>query len=76
MSRTPADEQEIEKLAADLGPLLIERPSRASRRYRLERVGDRLMLVRDDIDRAFEFALQEACGCEIESDEKDGKFLD
>jgi hypothetical protein len=35
-----------------------------------------LVLVRNELDRAFEWALSEVCGIEFEPDEKDGTFLD
>jgi len=42
----------------------------------LKRVDGRLMLVRNEIDRAFDLAISEVCGIELEPDEKDGTFLD
>ena len=32
------------------------------------------MLVRDELDRMFDLALRDVCGCEIEPDEKDRMF--
>ena len=46
------------------------------RRYDLKRVDGRLMLVRNEIDRAFDLAMSEVCGIELDPDEKDGMFLD
>jgi len=65
-------EEDFSKLAA----LLSKQRNRAFRRYELKRVGSRLMLVRNGIDLAFELAISEVCGVELEPDEKDGTFLD
>jgi hypothetical protein len=40
------------------------------RRYDLKRVDGRLMLVPNELDRAFEWALSEVCCIEFEPDEK------
>ena len=50
--------------------------NKAFRRYELKLVGGRLMLVRNELDRMYDLALRDACGCEIEPDDKDGIFLD
>ena len=42
----------------------------------LKIVGGRLMLVRNELDRMYDLALRDDCGCEIEPDDKDGMFLD
>jgi hypothetical protein len=34
------------------------------------------MLVRNEIDLAFDLAISEVCGIELEPDEKDGAFLE
>jgi hypothetical protein len=65
-------EEDFSKLAA----LLSKQGNRAFRRYELKRVDGRLMLVRDELDRAFDLAISEVCGIELEPDEKDGTFLD
>jgi hypothetical protein len=65
-------EEDFAKLAA----LISKQGNRAYRRYDLKRIDGRLMLVRDEIDRAFDLAISEVCGIEIEPDEKDGTFLD
>jgi hypothetical protein len=65
-------EEDFGKLAA----LLSKRRNRAFRRYELKRVDGRLMLVRNEIDLAFELAISDVCGIELEPDEKDGTFLD
>ncbi len=65
-------EEDFGKLAV----LLSKQGNRAYRRYELKRIDGRLMLVRNEIDRAFDLAISEVCGIEIEPDEKDGTFLD
>jgi len=65
-------EQDFSKLAA----LLSKQRYRAYRRYDLKYIDGRLMLVRNEIDRAFDLAISEVCGIELEPDEKDGTFLD
>jgi hypothetical protein len=42
----------------------------------LKRIDGRLMLVRDEVDLAFELAISEVCGIELEPDGKDGTFFD
>jgi hypothetical protein len=44
--------------------------------HELKIVGGRLMLVRNELDRMYDLALRDDCGCEIEPDDKDGMFLD
>jgi hypothetical protein len=65
-------DEDFRRLAA----LLSKQGNRAYRRYELKRVDGRLMLVRNEIDRAFDLAISEVCGVEFEPDEKDGTFLD
>jgi hypothetical protein len=65
-------EEGFRKLAA----VLSKQGNKGFRRYDLKRVDGRLMLVRDEIDRAFDLAMSEVCGIELEPDEKDGTFLD
>lgn len=65
-------EEDFSKLAA----LLSKQGNRAFRRYELKRVEGRLMLVRNEIDLAFELAISEVCGIELEPDEKHGTYLD
>jgi hypothetical protein len=69
---TAGMEEDLGKLAA----LLSKQGNRAFRRYELKRVEGRLMLVRNEIDLAFDLAISEVCGIELEPDEKDGTFLD
>ena len=66
----------MEEDLARLASLLSKQRNRAYRRYELKRIDGRLTLVRDEIDRAFDLAISEVCGIEIEPDEKAGKFLD
>jgi hypothetical protein len=61
---------------AELAALLSKQRNRGYRRYELKRIEGRLVLVRNELDRAFEWALSEVCGIEFEPDEKDGTFLD
>lgn len=61
---------------AELAALSSKQDNRAYRRYDLKCIDGRLMLVRNEIDRAFDLAISEVCGIEIEPDEKDGTFLD
>jgi hypothetical protein len=65
-------EEDFSKLVA----LLSKQGNRAFRRYELKRLEGRLMLVRNEIDLAFELAISEVFGIELEPDEKDGTFLD
>lgn len=67
---------DIEEDLRGLAELLSKQGNRAFRRYELKRVDGRLMLVRNEIDRAFDLAISEVCGIELEPDEKDGTFLD
>jgi hypothetical protein len=62
--------------AAALAALLSKRGNGGYRRCQLKRIDGRLMLVRDELDRMFDLALRDVCGCEIEPDEKDRMFLD
>jgi hypothetical protein len=67
---------DLEESFAELAAVLSKQCNRAYRRYDLKRVEGRLMLVRNEIDRAFDLAISEVCGIELEPDEKDGTFLD
>jgi hypothetical protein len=67
---------DIEEGLRSLAELLNKQGNRAFRRYELKRVDGRLMLVRNELDRAFDLAISEVCGIELEPDEKDGTFLD
>jgi hypothetical protein len=67
---------DMEEDFSELAALLNKQGNRACRRYELKAVGGRLMLVRNEIDLAFELAMSEAYGIELEPDEKDGTFLD
>jgi len=67
---------DMEDNFAELAALLRKQGNRAFRRYELKRVEGRLMLVRNEIDLAFDLAISEVCGIELEPDEKDGAFLD
>lgn len=67
---------DLEENFAELAALLSKQGNRACRRYELKRVDSRLMLVRNEIDLAFELAISEVYGIELEPDEKDGMFLD
>jgi hypothetical protein len=65
-------EEDLDRLAA----VLRKQGNRGYRRYELKRVDGRLMLVRNEVDRAFDLAISGVCGIELEPDEKDGTFLD
>jgi hypothetical protein len=65
-------EEDLDRLAA----VLRKQCNRAYRRYELKRVDGRLMLVRNEVDRAFDLAISDVYGIELEPDEKDGTFLD
>jgi hypothetical protein len=65
-------EEDLDRLAA----VLRKQGNRGYRRYELKRVDGRLMLVRNEVDRAFDLAISDVCGIELEPDEKDGTFLD
>jgi hypothetical protein len=65
-------EEDLDRLAA----VLRKQGNRGYRRYELKRVDGRLMLVRNEVDRAFDLAISEVCGIELEPDQKDGTFLD
>jgi hypothetical protein len=67
---------DLEENFAELAALLSKQGNRAYRRYDLKHIDGRLMLVRNEIDRAFDLAISEVCGVELEPDEKDGTFLD
>jgi hypothetical protein len=67
---------DLEENFTELAAQLSKQGNRAYRRYDLKRVKGRLMLVRNEIDRAFDLAICEVCGVELEPDEKDGTFLD
>jgi hypothetical protein len=67
---------DIEEDLRSLAELLSKQGNRAFRRYELKRIDGRLMLVRNEIDRAFDLAISEVYGVELEPDEKDGTFLD
>jgi hypothetical protein len=67
---------ELEDGFRRLAALLTKQSNRSFRRYDLKRVDGRLMLVRNEIDLAFELAISEVYGIELEPDEKDGTFLD
>jgi hypothetical protein len=67
---------DMEEDLAQLAALLSKQANRGYRRYELKRIDGRLMLVRDEIDRAFDLAISEVCGIELEPDERDGTFLD
>jgi hypothetical protein len=70
------DSDELEEGFRRLAALLTKQGNRSFRRYELKRVDGRLMLVRNEIDLAFDLAISEVCGIELEPDEKDGTFLD
>ena len=48
----------------------------AYQRYELKIVDGRPMVVRNELDRMFDPALRDLCGCEIEPDKKDRSCLD
>jgi hypothetical protein len=50
--------------------------NKSHRRYELKGIDGRLMLVRDQVCRAFDIAIAEAFGTDLEPDDKDGIFLD
>jgi hypothetical protein len=66
----------MEKEAEAFVRLLRKGGNKAFRRYELKAVDGHLMLVRNELCRMFDLALNDATGCEIEPDEKDGMFLD
>ena len=59
-----------------MAAVLSKQRNRGFRRYDLKRVDGRLMLVRNEIDRAFDLAMSEVCGIELDPDETEGMFLD
>src|SRR6266403_6164027 len=65
---------ELEEGFGRLAALLTKQSNRSFRRYDLKRIDGRLMLVRNEIDLAFDLAISEVCGIELEPDEKDGTF--
>jgi hypothetical protein len=67
---------DMEEGLGRLPELLNKQGNRGFRRYDLKRVDGRMMLVRNEIDLAFDLAMSEVCGIELEPDEKDGMFLD
>jgi hypothetical protein len=67
---------DMEEGLGRLAELLNKQGNRGFRRYDLKRVEGRMMLVRNEIDLAFDLAMSEVCGIELEPDEKDGMFLD
>jgi hypothetical protein len=60
---------DMEEEFAQLAALLSKQGNRGYRRYDLKRIDGRLMLVRDEIDRAFDLAISEVYGIELEPDE-------
>ena len=66
----------MEEDLARLASLLSRQGNRAYRRYELKRIDGRLTLVRNEVDRIFETALNDVIGCEAEPDDKDGMFFD
>ncbi len=66
----------MEEDPSRLAALLSKQGNRGYRRYELKSIDGRLMLVRDEVDRAFDLAISEVCGIELEPDEKNGTFLD
>jgi hypothetical protein len=67
---------ELEEGFRSLAEHLRKQGNRSYRRYALQRVDGRWMLVRDELDLMFENVLNEVCGTEPEPDDKDGTFLD
>ena len=67
---------ELEAGFRSLAELLRKKGNKNYRRYELNRVDGRWMLVGDEFDRMFDNALNEAYGTEPEPDDKDGMFLD
>ncbi|OAF05819.1 hypothetical protein AYJ54_02725 [Bradyrhizobium centrolobii] len=59
-----------------LAAVLRQEGSNGYRRYHLERIDGRLMLVRDELDRFFDLAMRDVFGAELEADDKHGVFLD
>ena len=66
----------MEEDACAFAALLGKKGNRGYRRYELRQVDGRLKLVRNEIDRAFDLAMRDVFGVELEPDEKDGMFLD
>ena len=69
-------EKDMEQDVAAFARLLSKESKKAFRRYELRKIGGRLMLVRNEIDRFFDIAMSEVFGTELEPDDKDGMFLD
>ena len=67
---------DLEEGFAKLAAILSKQGNRGFRRYDLKRVDGRMMLIRDEIDRAFDLAMSEVCGIELEPDEKLGRDRD
>jgi hypothetical protein len=70
------EDRELEEGFARLAAILSKQGNKGFRRYDLKRVDGRMMLVRNEIDLAFDLAMSEVCGIVLEPDEKDGMFLD
>jgi len=66
----------MEQDVSAFAELFSKGSKRAYRRYELREINGRLMLVRNEIDRFFDLAMSEVFGTELESDDKDGIFLD
>ena len=69
-------DEELEEGFRSFAEQLNKIGNKSNRRYELKSMDGRLMLVRDEICRAFEIAMAEAFGTELEPDDKDGTFLD
>ena len=59
-----------------LAALLAKAGNRSFRRYEVRRIDGRFTVVRNEIDRAFDLAMSDVFGIEIEPDDKDGTLLD
>jgi hypothetical protein len=68
-------DEELEEGFRSLAEYLSKKGNTNHRRYELKSVDGRPMLIRDDFCRAFEAAVSETFGIDIEPDDRDGTFL-
>jgi hypothetical protein len=69
-------DDDMQRDVSAFAELFNKQTNRGGQRYELRQIGGRLMLVRNEIDRFFDLAMSEVFGIELESDDKDGIFLD
>jgi hypothetical protein len=70
------DEETEEEFFRSFTEHLSKMGNKSHRRYELKSFDGRLMLVRDEFCRAFDIAIADAFGTDLEPDDKDGMFLD